>query len=61
MLNKGDKVKNGSLKGLIVDIKNLDNVEGNPKVYLIKYPLFTFKNPFIRKLWTFGFNLEKID
>lgn len=61
MLKKGDKVKNGSLKGVIVDIKNLDNVEGGPKAYLIKYPLFTFKNPFKRKLWTFGFDLKKID
>lgn len=61
MLKIGDKVKNIRLIGTIVDIKTLDNVPGNPKAYLIKYPLFTFKNPFKRKLWTLGLNLEKID
>lgn len=61
MLKIGDKVKNIRLIGTIVDIKVLDNIAGNPKVYLIKYPLFTFKNPFKRKLWTFGFELEKIE
>ena len=60
-LKIGDKVKNIRLIGTIVDIKIADNISGNPKLYLIKYPLFVFKNPFKRKLWTFGFELEKID
>lgn len=59
-LKIGDKVKNINLIGKIIDIKITDNISGNPKIYLIKYPLFTFKNPFKRKLWTFGFDLEKI-
>ena len=50
-----------SFTGQIIDIKEADNIPGNPKLYLIKYPLFTFKNPFKRKLWTFGFDLEKVD
>lgn len=58
-LKVGDKVKNISLIGKIVDIKTSDNIPGNPKLYLVKYPLFTFKNPFKRKLWTFGHGLEK--
>ena len=57
----GDKVKNIELIGTIVDIKTLDNIKGNPKVYLIKYPLFTFRNPFKRKLWTIGLDLEKVE
>lgn len=60
-LKIGDRVKNIRLEGVIVDIKVLDKIPGNPKAYLIKYPLFTFKNPFRRKLWTFGFNLERIE
>ena len=52
MLKIKDKVINNGLKGQIIGIP------GNPKLYLIKYPLFTFKNPFKRKLWTFGFDLE---
>ena len=61
MLKIKDRVINGGLKGQIIDIKEFDDIPGNPKVYLIKYPLFTFKNPFKRKLWTFGFNLEKVE
>lgn len=61
MLKIKDRVTNGGLKGKIIDIKEFDDIPGNPKVYLIKYPLFTFKNPFKRKLWTFGFNLEKVE
>ncbi len=61
MLKIKDRVINGRLKGQIIDIKELDDMPGNPKVYLIKYPLFTFKNPFKRKLWTFGFDLEKVE
>ena len=57
----GDRVKNIWKKGVIVDIKVLDKIPGNPKAYLIKYPLFTFKNPFKRKLWTLGFELERIE
>lgn len=60
-LKIGDKVRNIRLIGTIIDIKVIDDIPGNPKCYLIKYPLFTFKNPFKRKLWTFGFDLEKID
>lgn len=60
-LRVGDKVRNNGLIGTIIDIKFADNIDGNPKLFLIKYPLFTFKNPFKRKLWTFGFDLEKID
>ena len=60
MLKIKDKVINNGLKGQIIDIKEADNIPGNPKLYLIKYPLFTFKkNPFKRKLWTFGFDLEQ--
>ena len=61
MLNIKDRVINGRLKGQIIDIKEVDDIPGNPKVYLIKYPLFTFKNPFKRKLWTFGFDLKKVE
>lgn len=61
MLKINDRVTNGRLKGKIIDIKEFDDIPGNPKVYLIKYPLFTFKNPFKRKLWTFGFDLEKVE
>ena len=61
MLKIKDRVINGRLKGQIIDIKEVDDIPGNPKVYLIKYPLFTFKNPFKRKLWTFGFDLEKVE
>ena len=61
MLKIKDRVINGRLKGQIIDIKEIDDIPGNPKVYLIKYPLFTFKNPFKRKLWTFGFDLEKVE
>jgi hypothetical protein len=62
MLKIKDRVINGSkLKGQIIDIKELNNISGHPKLYLIKYPLFTFKNPFKRKLWTFGFDLKKVD
>ena len=57
MLKIKDKVINNGLKGQIIDIKEADNIPGNPKLYLIKYPLFTFK----RKLWTFGFDLEKVE
>lgn len=60
MLKIKDRVINGRLKGQIIDIKEADDIPGNPKIYLIKYPLFTFKNPFKRKLWTFGFDLEKV-
>ena len=53
MLKIKDIIINGSkLKGQIIDIKELNNIPGHPKLYLIKYPLFTFKNPFKRKLWT---------
>lgn len=61
MLKINDRVTNGRLKGKIIDIKEVDDIPGNPKVYLIKYPLFTFKNPFKRKLWTFGFDLKKVE
>lgn len=62
MLKIKDRVINGSkLKGQIIDIKELNNIPGHPKLYLIKYPLFTFKNPFKRKLWTFGSDLKKVD
>jgi len=61
MLKIKDRVINNGLKGQIIDIKEADNIPGNPKLYLIKYPLFTFKNPFKRKLWTFGFDLEKVE
>lgn len=60
MLKIKDKVINNGLKGQIIDIKEVDYLPGNPKLYLIKYPLFTFKNPFRRKLWTFGLDLEKV-
>ena len=61
MLKIKDRVINNGLKGQIIDIKEADNIPGNPKLYLIKYPLFTFKNPFKRKLWTFGFDVEKVE
>lgn len=61
MLKINDRVTNGRLKGKIIDIKEFDDIPGNPKVYLIKYPLFTFKNPFKRKLWTFGLALKKVE
>lgn len=61
MLKIKDRVTNGRLKGKIIDIKEFDDIPGNPKVYLIKYPLFTFKNPFKRKLWTFGLALKKVE
>lgn len=56
----GDKVINMGLKGIIVDIRQADDISGQPLCYLVKYPLFTFKNPFKRKLWTFGFGMKKI-
>lgn len=43
MLKIKDKVINNGLKGQIIDIKEVDYLPGNPKLYLIKYPLFTFK------------------
>lgn len=61
MLKIGDKVKNISLIGTIVDIKIKDTPSGLITCYLIKYPLFTFKNPFKRKLWTLGLDLEKVE
>ena len=62
MLKIKDRVINDNkLKGQIIDIKELNNIHGHPKLYLIKYPLFTFKNPFKRKLWTFGFDSKKVD
>lgn len=61
MLKIKDRVINGRLKGKIIDIKEFDDIPENPKVYLIKYPLFTFKNPFKRKLWTFGLALKKVE
>lgn len=57
MFKIGDKVKNINHIGTIVDIKEFN---GCVK-YLIKYPIFTFKNPFKRKLWTSGLNLEVIN
>ena len=61
MLKIKDRVINGRLKGQIIDIKEVDDIPGNPKVYLIKYPLFTFRNQFKIKLCTFGFDLEKVE
>ena len=61
MLKIKDRVINGRLKGQIIDIKEVGDIPENPKVYLIKYPLFTLKNPFKRKLWTFDFDLEKVE
>lgn len=61
MFKINDKVINNGLKGKIIAIKEADNISGNPKLYLIKYPLFTFKNPFKRKLWTFGLDLKKAE
>lgn len=60
-LKIGDKVKNMDLVGKIIDIKIKDTPTGLITCYLIKYPLFTFKNPFRRKLWTLGLDLEKIE
>lgn len=62
MLKIKDRVINGRLKGQIIDIKEVDDIPGKTKVYyLIKYPLFTFRNPFKRKQWTFVFDLEKVE
>lgn len=61
MFKINDKVINNGLKGKIIAIKEADNIPGNPKLYLIKYTLFTFKNPFKRKLWTFGLDLKKVE
>ena len=61
MLKIGDKVKNINYIGTIVDIKIKDTPTGLIPLYLIKYPLFTFRNPFKRKLWTLGLCLEKVD
>lgn len=60
-LKIGDKVKNMDLIGKIIDIKIKDTPTGLITCYFIKYPLFTFKNPFRRKLWTLGLDLEKIE
>lgn len=59
MFSIGDKVYNTELckKGKIVDI----DYAYCGKAYLVKYPIFTIsRNPFKRKYWTFGMNLELI-
>lgn len=57
----GDKVKNITRIGKIVEIKELHYGKNTHKVYLIEYSLFEFRNPFKRKKWTYGLSLEKVE
>lgn len=55
----GDKVKNGSFTGTIVQIKELPTTTSG-YAYLIKYPIREVKCLFHRKFWTGGLLLKKI-
>lgn len=60
MYKIGDRVKNGSLIGTIVEIrKQPSSTLGT--VYLIKYDIKSIKRLHNRKLWSCGLGLEKLE
>ena len=60
MFQIGDRVRNGSLIGTIIEVRNQPS-SALGTVYLIKYDIKSIKRLHNRKLWSCGLGLKKIE